>query len=233
MPIVTLTVKDGIFTGVHGVDIVTEKSTNHVVANGWTCDILEDGSIHCVASKDYPDGERSMVYHIRPDGFSRQSLREPGKNPQNIRKGFVIPRGTRLAGTIGLSSGEISKRYVFFRTEEFQNFLDKHGITAVSYRDCKQYFQYELRHARYAGGVCKMKLETDGVVEKVSEDHTQTEIFKQQHPDMQEYLWYETLGVQNATWVIVTKTQHEGDWNVHARILYTSRNPLTLKLPIK
>ena len=233
MPIVKLTVKDGIFTAVHGVGLVEEKSAKHVVANGWTCDIADDGSVHCVATKEYADGPWSMIYHIRADGFARQTLREPGKNPRTLQKGFVVERGTKPEGTIGLSSGEISGRYVFFRTVEFQNFLDEHGITAVSYRDVKTRALYNLRHARYAGGVCKMMLETDGIIESVREDHTQTEIFRQQRPGTEEYLWTEALAVQNATWVIVTKTQHEGDWNVHARILYTTRNPLTLKLPKK
>lgn len=233
MPIVKLTVKDGMFTEVHGMDLVEQKSPRHIVANGWICDILDDGSIHCTATKEYSDGPKSMTYHIRPDGFARQTFREPGKNPKTIQKGFVVEKGTNVEGTIVLSGGLIPKRYVTFRTVEFQNFLNEHGITAVSYKDVKLRTEYELRQARYAGGVCKMKLETDGDIQKLSENHDQTEIFKQQRPGTTEYLYTEVFAIKNATWVILTKIQHEGDWNVHARILYTARNPLTLKLPKK
>lgn len=123
--------KDGFFCEAEGY-YVGEVTPTYAEGNGWACTIHEDGTIECYAVRDYSDGEHSMRYAIQPNGFAKLTLRTPSNGVKTIRKGYVLPKGTRLTdGVIGLSGGYIDDRYTYFRTSDFQEFLSEYKLTQM------------------------------------------------------------------------------------------------------
>lgn len=115
MSTMQLHVSDGKFVGVYGVPI-TEFTDTHIVGNGWFCDIKSNGMIWCSAEADHHTGKYCLTYTIRDDGFARLTISEPNKKPRTIRKGFVVPKGNSISGTIMLSGGIVCKRNAYFRS---------------------------------------------------------------------------------------------------------------------
>lgn len=218
-------IENGFFVGTNGCYVSMVEPT-HIIANGWDCLIDEDGNIKCDAVRGYSDGEHSMRYVIQPNGFAKLTLKVPYDKVKTLRKGFVVPKGSKLSdGLLGLAGGYIDERYAYFRDGSFQKFLEEHGISAVKHEDPNQTFS--IRNARYGGGECYSHLITDGKVEQQGYNLGRTESWEESCPGTCAYEGNEYLKVTGSTWTIHKQTQHEGNSHNCFRILYTLEKDLT------
>lgn len=217
----------GYFGEIFGSTQVWEKSPTCVVGNGWDCSIQEDGTILCESIRSYSDGIHSIRYKIMPNGYARLTLKVPGERLKILRKGFVLPRGRKLEnGLLGLAGGNVDERYAFFRDEDFQNFLEDHGISAVQHENPNKVFR--VRNARYGGGNCHSELYSDGTVTRLSYSDGKTADWERQSPGTSCFEVNEDFEVTAATWVLHTQSQHEGNSHNCFRILYTLEDPTKL-----
>lgn len=229
MATLKIELENGSFVGTNGCYITTVEPT-HVIANGWNCLIKEDGTIECNSVRDYSDGEHSMRYVILPNGFAKLTLKVPYERVKTLRKGYVIPKGTKLCdGLLGLAGGYIDERYAYFRDGNFQKFLNKFGITAVKHEDPNQKFS---GFSNYSGwGTASQEVFSDGNIEWDYEDAPGSrEYFEQPgcNPNLYSGTTYHT--VTNATWAIVETRENYRDNHNYARILYTTvRNVMNLE----
>ena len=116
---------------------ISNFSETEVRGNGWEVNICIDGSIHCVAEREYLDGIHKMIYHLANNGYAILRYQSPYED-KIIKKGFVIDENKTLEtfnGIIGLSGGNINERYAFVRTDKFQEFLEKNSLKAVNRKD--------------------------------------------------------------------------------------------------
>lgn len=200
-----LKIENGFFVRADGLYIGTVEPT-HAILNGWECFVEEDGTVVCYAERDYSDGIHSIRYVLQPNGFAKLTLKVPRKRVKTLRKGFVVPKGTSLNGTIGLAGGYIDDRYAYFRDSHFQGFLDAYGITAIRHEDPNQ--TYAVRNDRYGGGECSSELYTDGKRKWVE-------------PPITYGVRADYFEVAEATWALHTQVQHEGNCHNCFSILYT------------
>ena len=118
--------------------------------------------------------------------LQKLTLKVPYDKVKTLRKGFVVPKGSKLSdGLLGLAGGYIDERYAYFRDGSFQKFLEEHGISAVKHEDPNQTFS--IRNARYGGGECYSHLITDGKVEQQGYNLGRTEKLGRKLP------WYMCL----------------------------------------
>lgn len=94
---------------------VEEFSPTHVVGNGWTCTISEQGGITCKASAHYPDGMHTMKYTISPEGHVKHTLKIGNHRPKRFN--WFKLEGWKGTGDIGFSDGEIDRRFAYFYTK--------------------------------------------------------------------------------------------------------------------
>lgn len=226
MATLKIKLENGFFVGTTGCYVSTVEAT-HVVANGWDCSVRKNGVVECFSARSYSDGEHSMRYVIQPTGFAKLTLKVPHEPVKTLRKGFVVPKGTRLSdGLIGLAGGNIDNRYAYFRDGSFQKFLEDHGISAVKHEDPNQIFS--IRNARYGGGECSSYLLTDGNISEERYDSGRTERWEESSAGTTSaYEGNEYLKVTGASWAIHKQSQHEGDSHNCFRILYTLEKDLT------
>ena len=220
-------IEDGFFVGTNGCYVSLVEPT-HVVANGWDCSISEDGTIMCEAVRVYSDGEHSIRYLVQPNGFAKLTLKVPNEKVRTLRKGFVLPKGSKLSdGMLGLAGGNIDSRYAYFRDGSFQKFLEDRGISAVKHEDPNRL--YSVRNARYGGGECYSYLLTDGTVEEEEFSSGRTDSWAESCPGTGAYEGEQTLKVSGATWVIHKQVQSEGDKHNSFALLYTlEKDPTSL-----
>ena len=233
MATLKIRIEGGFFAETYGCMYVYDKTPTHLRANNWECRIKDDGTIVCDAKKEYKSGEYSMRYIIYPNGFAKLTLKAPGKKLETLKKGFVIPKGSKLTdGLIGLSSGPIYNRYAYFRDGSFQKFLDTFGITAVEHADPNG--EYTIRHAWYGGGECSSYLLTDGEVESLEVDTGRSQKWSEGPGYTCAHERDERTAVSGASWAIHQQTQHEGDKHNCFKILYTlEKNPQNLSDSIR
>ena len=131
-------------------------------------------------------------------------------------------------GTLGLSGGNINGRYAYFRSTEFQNWLDDMGITAIQRLESPD-FEYIGHHASCCGaGTADYYIATDGE-EVISEPYWSAEWLKDYDgwcaDDSKTRYVY-----KNCTWVLVASSCHYRDNHNHAVILYVPKgvNPMDL-----
>jgi len=125
----------------------------------------------------------------------------------------ICHREFKLAdGVVGLAGGNICDRYAYFRSGEFQSFLDKHGITAVKHESPNQEFSGFVSQS--GRGEATITVESDGKVDYDFESSTEATGFA-----------YYT--VSGASWAIVTVQNFYGDNRNYARILYSSIKNVT------
>ena len=170
-------------------------SETHYEGNGWVCDIKKD-KIICHSEREYSSGTAICHKEIK--------LQD---------------------GLLGLSGGNVTERYVYFRTKEFQNFLSEHGITAVKHTDPNGVYEEDFHRSGW--GTRKIKIYTNGKKEeeRIGGDFdAQTDVGNACHSDQ-----YETK-VTNATWVLVDSHIDYRDSHSSSRILYTLENPMKLDL---
>ena len=226
MATLKITLENGFFVKSNNVHLESIEPT-HVVGNGWDCIIRSDGSIECNSIRNYSDGIHSVRYSIKTSGFAKLTRKKPGEKIEVLKKGFVIPRGSKLSsGTLGLAGGYVDSRYAFFRDNTFQKFLDEHDISAVQRENPNRFFT--LRSAEYGGGSCKSSIHTDGTVHSIQSSIGRSGQWKKEYPSTCAYEGEEIVSVTGATWVLHKQFQHEGDKNNCFRILYTLRNPISI-----
>lgn len=114
----------------------TILSPTYCKVNGWKCSIKRNGTIECIAEESYGDlGNYGIRYVIFQNNFSKLILTSPFENAKVLKSNNLHPSGNSLNGIIGLSDGPFVSRYAFFRDIKFQDFLTKHGISAVKHED--------------------------------------------------------------------------------------------------
>ncbi len=206
MATATLTIKNGIIVSHYDRYFFSlSEDGKEYCGNGWVVKIKDSckgrpGRIICHAEREYSDGPA------------------------------VCHREFRLAdGTLGLAGGKIYSRYAYFRSEDFQKFLNKFGITAVKKEDPNQKFS---GFSNCSGlGTASQDVWSDGEIEWDYEDAPGSrEIFEA--PDANPNLYSGTVyhTVSGATWAIVeTEEDYENNHN-HAVILYTTvKNVMSLE----
>ena len=163
--------------------------------NDWTVTIKDShngrpGRIVCHAEREYSDGLA------------------------------ICHREFKLAdGVVGLAGGNICDRYAYFRSKDFQDFLDKHGITAVKHEDPNQKFSGFV--SRSGRGKADIIVESDGKI-----DHD----FVLNRSEATGYAYYTVSG---ASWAIVTVANFYGNNRNYASILYSAvKNVTTLDIPV-
>ena len=200
------------FTSHNGVnvEIATE---NHVVANGWECAVEENGDFYCIATKFYQGVRRQIRFRIN-NGEVKLILKIGDAKPKVLRA-YKLGKWP-VDGIIGLPGGFIDKRKAYFREKEFQDFLDKYGITAVRCESANG--TYMIEQEVLDGNTCFQEIiETDGKLETIYndvkyKDDTKTDSFTV----------YRKVQVTDATWAI-KKVIKSGE--ITHKKLYTTENP--------
>lgn len=151
----------------------------------------------------------------RPGRIIAHCEREYSDGPAVCHREFKLQDGT-----LGLAGGNVYSRYAYFRTADFQKFLDEFGITAVKREDPNQAF---TSFCAYSGrGSANQTVETDGKVEWHYEDEPGScEYFEAPGANPNLYKGKETHEVSGATWAIVETKEDYGDNHNYAKILYT------------
>lgn len=192
-----LTVRDGVIVSWSDRYFKSLENNGRLYhGNGWTVNI-KGGKIICHSQRRYADGVK--VRHCRFD----------------------------LAdGTVGLAGGHVSKRYAYFRTKEFQDFLDIFSITAVVRSGPNR--QFEGYYAPNGNrGLAGFRVFSDGEV--IEDDRSTWSEADWQVPKGLEGCTPVRATVQGATWAIVDDMVHYGFRSHNFRILYTKKSVMGLK----
>lgn len=185
------------------------------VGNGWDV-VVEDDGIHAVAEREYSDGIHCMMIDIDWHGLFIQRLVTPDKDIIVKRK-WVTRKGESFSDcVIGLSGGYIDNRYGYFRAMGFQEFLDRTGITAISYEDPNG--EYSGRHSRDVDyrierEYARYRLASDG---EISVSHRNSHFGREDWVEWQ---------VRDATWAIRDIYDYADNRRRTARILVTQVYP--------
>ena len=190
MATATLTIKNGQIVSYRDRyfgSLSENKKEYH--GNGWIVKVLDGrkdrpGRIICHAEREYSDGPA------------------------------VCHREFKLAdGTLGLAGGNIYSRYAYFRSEDFQKFLSKFGITAVKREDPNQ--QFSGFSVCSGCGTSSQNVWSDGEIEKHEVPGERPNTFHT---------------VSNATWAIVENKRDYKDDHNYSVILYTTvKNVISLE----
>lgn len=209
MPILQIKVEKKMFVECKGVDVQTFRPY-YIEADGWKCHVYTDGNISCIATENYDGVEHEIKFSIK-NNYLKLVLKI-GDEPEKVLKCHEFARWTG-EGVLNLSGGYIDNRRVIAREIEFQDFLDKYGITKVRYETANAV--YKLTRKLQVGEILQEEtVETDGVKElirskfnapKKSNHHTKTV--------------FDVVRITNANWAIKTTRNLDG---VEQRVLYTT-----------
>lgn len=195
---------------------IIEKTLHKVL--GWTCSIQKSGTVICRAAQKGFDGWHVKRLIIKPNGQVRISLKV-GTEKENILKKYYLTRKgeniKHLDVIIGLSDGWIDSRKVYVRNEEFQEILDKKGITAI--RACNPNKIYTMKSITYQDGrYLYQGIKTDGILQVLGVTEKSNDLFEET---------IATIQVINATWTIKTE-EHNTKYNVdrETAVLFTKKN---------
>ena len=216
----------------NGKYITEEALQTSVEENGWSCFVTHSGKIICECEREYSNGLNAIRFVIKPNGFTSLTYVDPSGRKEIRKQGFVIPknrRGLPISGVLGLSGGNVTERYAYFRDAEFQAFLDRFGITAVKREDPNKCFSAPSIYC--GGGDAYQKVWSDG---QIDWDYKDAEWWRNasEEPGCNPNLYVGTSyhSVSNATWAVVETYCWYGNRRNYARILYTEvRDVTTLK----
>lgn len=204
-----VTLKDGNFVSASGE--VTTFAQDKVVGNGWLLR-KKDGEIEALCFQQYKDGTHSVRMLIDKECNMKVTLRTPkegGGFKTELKKSSRLSSKEGLNGILGLSSGYLDERYVYFRENNFNNFLTKHKFTEYKFKDPN--ITYTLRDEE--GGICT-RLFTNGEVEIVDTERSEEKL----------------ANVTCATWVIFYQAK-SGDKKEVVRKLITTESYKKIVLP--
>ena len=193
--------KDGKFISHNGVN-VEEATSTHIKGNGWIGNVDEEGNLYFIAIWKRKKARHQLKYTIT-NGYVKKVLRI-GNEKSIVLKSYRMEKWP-IDGIIGLSAGDIDKRITYFRSSDFQNFLDEHGITAVRYESANGI--YKLIHESTTN--FHEYIDTDGTAQTISQETKETETNQK-------------VEVTDASWVI--KKVYNSGVLTHC-ILYTLDDP--------
>ena len=207
MAILRITIIDGKFNTTNGVGIKSQTEEK-IFGNGWKVSSYQDGTIECISTSRYLDGRHCIKYNIYPDGGEKLSLWTPKEGKRVIKRGMALiddKEQKRISGIIGLSGGKIDERYGYFRSFEFQKFLDEHNLSAVKFDQPNGLFRLVNRYND--AGYVLSDIYTDGKVTTVKIK------WQQGNTEAGYYESIEMVSVSDATWTIVQK-EKKSKWEV-------------------
>ena len=212
--------------------ITAEHLETKIEENGWSCFVTHSGKIICECEREYANGLNAIRFVLKPNGFASLTFTDPCGKKEIRKQGFVIPkhrRGLPISGIIGLSGGNVTERYAYFRDAEFQAFLEKFKITAVRHENPNQRFSAPSIYC--GGGDAYQKVWSDG---QIDWDYKDAEWWRKacEEPGCNPNLYVGTSyhSVTGGTWAVVETYCNYGNRRNYARILYTEvRDVTTLK----
>lgn len=214
MATLQIRIRNGEFISTNSVGIKSEEKQK-IKGNGWNCRINEVGEVIC-SGAFYLRGKKYWIkFALLEDGYSELTVTQMGKagNGTKIREKIkTFP----LDGTIYLPVNYNATSRPFFReTIDLDNFLKKHGLTAVL--DVNPNGKYRLIQKRDGSNITYEDEITSNGTEKIQ--------FKGQEIDKsntQKIAIFAEAQVTEATWVVRT-TKKNGE--IAKRILCTKVAP--------
>lgn len=213
MATLQLKVQESRFVEHNDVDVKTFTPT-YVEANGWKCYINDNGNIVCIAEQDYSGIRHKCKLELKK-GYVKLILKKGFAMHPNVVKSYKL-EAWPVDGVIGLPGGLILRRRPYFREEEFQAFLQEHGLSAVRHGEASVI--YTLKEKLRGGEVSyREEIEaSDGITELIFND-----VLKRENDEEGTFTILRKVEVTNATWVIKKVVSGTGI----NRILYTTENP--------
>lgn len=204
-------------------------SENHYEGNGWEVEILPDGTIHAVASREYSDGTNTVVLTVKRNGFAKFVRITPnrgGYRRETVWRKTV--QGWNGTGTIILAGGNIRDRYASVRSKAYTEFLENKGLTQVRFLNSFDELVGTRHQSEYSGaGETWCDIYSDGEVVVNYHDETPENWNSNLHQGFDEI-----AGVSGATWVIIKEGMHLRDNHNGARTLYLQKGTDLFKVNV-
>lgn len=201
------------FVSHNGVN-VNEATETHIVGNGQEGEVDEKGNFYFIATQYYKGKRHQLKFKIA-NGYVKKLLKIGDGRPR-VLKSYKLPNWP-IDGVIGLPSGYIDERATYFRTSDFQRFLDEYGITAVRCESANGIYNILQKHDGLHSMFFSESIESDGTVKVISKDIKVDEKSSAQPFDITEM-----IEVTDASWVIRTVWKYG---ELKHRILYTLDAP--------
>lgn len=205
--------KDKKFVSHNGVNVKI-ATKNHIEGNGWSGDVDENGNFYFISSQYY-QGKRHQLKFKISNGYVKKLLKIGDGRPRAL-KSYRIPNWP-IDGIIGLSAGYIDRRVTYFRRDDFQQFLNEYGITAVRCEPASGIYNLLKKYDGLHSMFLSESIETDGKVKMISEDVEVDEESVAKSFDVTQM-----IEVTDASWTIKNVWKHD---ELKHRILYTLDNP--------
>lgn len=205
--------KDKKFVSHNGVNVIVATDT-HIEGNGWSGNVDENGNFYFIATQYYDRKLHRVKFQIK-NGYVKKTLKI-GKDFPEVLKSYRI-KDWPINGVIGLSGGYIDKRVTYFRTADFQQFINEYGITAVRCESANGIYNLLQKHDGLHSMFFSESIESDGTVKVISKDIKVDEKSSAQPFDITEM-----IEVTDASWVIRTVWKYG---ELKYRILYTLDDP--------
>ena len=231
-----VTIENGKFVVIKGFGyddagnyVSTKTLETSIEENGWTCFVTSTGKIICECKREYSNGLNAVRYVIKPNGFASLIYVDSSGKKEVRKQGFIIPKHRRnlpISGMLGLSGGNVTERYAYFRDAEFQAFLDKFGITAIKRENPNRDYTWPAIYC--GGGDASSVLWTDGSVQETyKDDEWFLEALKEPGANQNLYHGTTRYTVSGAKWTVMSTAMEYGDRHNTARILYTEVRDVT------
>lgn len=205
--------KDKKFVSNNGVNVKVATDT-HIEGNGWKGNVDENGNFYFIVREYHERVLHQLKFQIK-NGYVKKILRIGQDAKPKVLKSYII-KDWPIDGVIGLSAGYIDTRNTYFRTADFQQFLDEYGITAVRCESANGIYNLMQRDDGHSIFLFE-GIETDGKIEATSRD-TKADKKTEGSP----FDGDQMVEVTDASWVIKNVWKH-GELN--SRILYTLDDP--------
>lgn len=201
------------FVSHNGVNVKVATDT-HIEGNGWSGDVDENGNFYFIATQYYQKKRHQLKFKI-VNGYVKKILKI-GDDIPKVLKSYRI-QDWPINGIIGLSAGYIDKRVTYFRTADFQQFLDEYSITAVRCEPANGIYNLLKKHDGLHSTFFSESIESDGTVKVISED-----IKVDEESSLKPFDINEMIEVTDASWTIRNVWKYG---ELKHRILYTLDDP--------
>lgn len=200
------------FVSHNGVNVKVATDT-HIEGNGWEGEVDENGNFYFITAQYYKGKRHQLKFKIA-NGYVKKILKIGDDRPR-VLKSYRIPNWP-IDGIIGLAAGYIDGRVTYFRSTDFQKFLDEYGITAIRCESASGIYYLMQKHDGHSIFLFE-SIETDGKIKVISGD---TEVNKE--PEESIFDVNQMVEVTDASWVIKTVWRYS---KINNRILYTLDDP--------
>lgn len=205
--------KDKKFVSHNGVNVKVATKT-HIEGNGWSGEVDEKGNFYFIATQYYQGKRHQLKFKIF-NGYVKKLLKIGDGRPR-VLKSYKLPNWP-IDGVIGLSAGYIDKRVTYFRTADFQQFLDEYDITAVRCESANGIYNLLQKYDGLHSMFFSEGIESDGTVKVISKDIKVDEESSAKSFDINVM-----TEVTDASWAIKTVWKYG---ELKHRILYTPDDP--------